>query len=406
MRLLAVSDIHIGRIPATPVGHADATSRGAWDAVVRCAIDRKVDAVLLAGDVVQGENAYFEGFGPLREGLESLEREGIRVFGVAGNHDPAVFARIARTCPQVKLLGLDGNWEWTDFQGLRIYGWSFKDSHFQGDPLATFDPPPPATPWLGLLHCDLDGPAHSRYAPVSSQALARTGGDWVLGHIHAGGPGKYQRAWYCGSPFALDAGEEGPHGAWLITLTLDGGVMERERIPLSPWKFRTLEVALDQVATAAQAGERIAAALLAAAGEEAPAFQGDLYCSLVFRGRTPLAGRLVAALDSGDDGLTRLVVPCSGVFARVTRRTVDATLPDLKLEALATQRGPKGSLARLILQARTPGSGLEEMPGLLEEARDWCRDPDFAQVDPAEIVLLAANRLLHAAAGQAQGNEP
>lgn len=403
MRLLAVSDIHIGRIPAVPGGHPAATSRGAWDAVVACAVAQGVDAVLLAGDVVQGETAYFEGYGPLREGLARLESAGIPVFGVAGNHDPAVFARIARTCPGVRLLGLDGAWEWVEFQGLRLYGWSFRDTLFRGDPLAGFEPPPPGTPWLGLLHCDLDGGAQSPYAPVAPEALARTGGDWVLGHIHRGGPQKYPRACYCGSPFALDAGEEGSHGAWLLTLGPGGGVAERRLLPLSPWKFRTLEVAMDQVATVAEAGERIVAALLAAAAEEAPGFQGDLHCSLVLRGRSALAGRFVAELDGWSEGLARLVVPAAGVSARVTPRTVDATLPALDLEALAAQQGPKASLARLILQARTPGSALDEMPGLLEEVRDWLRDPDLAGADPAEVVLLAANRLLHAAAGQTLG---
>src|SRR6056297_903971 len=89
MRLLAVGDMHLGRVPvALPEGLA-AMARllgpeTAWQRCVEQAISLEVEAVLLAGDVVDRERDFFAGYASLKAGIENLLEHGIRVIAAAG----------------------------------------------------------------------------------------------------------------------------------------------------------------------------------------------------------------------------------------------------------------------------------------------------------------------------------
>jgi hypothetical protein len=48
-----------------------------------------VDAVLLAGDVVEQEDDFHEAYPDLRRGVERLTGAGIRVLGAGGAWDPS-----------------------------------------------------------------------------------------------------------------------------------------------------------------------------------------------------------------------------------------------------------------------------------------------------------------------------
>ena len=408
-RILAASDIHIGRIPSLPDTGAGVNGRSAWEAVVRCALDRRVDALLLAGDVVEQANAWFEAYGALLEGLERLAAAGIRVIAVAGNHDAQVLPRLARDTGALTLLGQGGGWEATDLGPLRIVGWSFPERVHLGNPLASF-PGKTLTegrPFLGLLHCDLDGPAGSRYAPVPGRDLEAAGAErWVLGHVHKGGALARGRAFYCGSAYALDAGEEGEHGAWLLRVDAYGHVAEPERIPLSPWRFATLPVDVDGTATVEEAQDRIAAALQAAALDAAGALESaaldaagasTLYCSLRFEGACGLSGSLGGLLR---EGLGDLDLERAGVRVRPTGRILDATDPLLDLESLARERGILGSLARLLLQVQDPQGAIPELPEVLGRVLRLHPGGDAPEEEVRATLALAVRRLLLAVHAQ------
>ena len=69
IRILCAADIHLGRAPALPGAQAfDLNERSAWDFVVASALAQEVDLVLLAGDVIESENQFFETRGPLKQG--------------------------------------------------------------------------------------------------------------------------------------------------------------------------------------------------------------------------------------------------------------------------------------------------------------------------------------------------
>ena len=83
-RILFVGDIHLGRRPGGLPGNleqhglsvAELTPAAAWRSTVDWAVAHDVDAVVLAGDVVESDNARFEAYGRLREGAERLLRGG------------------------------------------------------------------------------------------------------------------------------------------------------------------------------------------------------------------------------------------------------------------------------------------------------------------------------------------
>ena len=60
----------------------------AWRAIVRLAIDERVDFVLVAGDVFEVASPTLLGQARFRDGLTALADAGIRSFVVHGNHDP------------------------------------------------------------------------------------------------------------------------------------------------------------------------------------------------------------------------------------------------------------------------------------------------------------------------------
>ena len=366
MRIIACSDIHLGRIPS--VGAIPGlTGHSAWDSIVGKAVDLHVDALVLAGDVVEKDNAWFEAYGPLVRGLETLHKSGIEVFAVAGNHDAKVFPRLAKEGEHIHMLGLNGEWEQVDHDGVRFVGWSFKDSACTANPLDSFDRGCTDFdgPILGLLHCDVDGPLMaSRYAPVASSQFSSTGIPlWVLGHIHAKRQFNDRSCFYCGSPFALDSSETGEHGIWLLETVGEQSWKDPVFIPLSPWLFCDCEVDLEGIVSSGDLMGYIGKALRDTASEtNASGFFGDLYCRLVFIGAVPAKFDLKKALPLSD--LQNLEIPLEqGYSVHVQSSFVDNTVVAVDLESLSVGVGPIALLARQLLD-------LDALPLLVEDVRE------------------------------------
>jgi DNA repair protein SbcD/Mre11 len=128
VRLLCVGDMHLGRSPGGLGGERlglldlDARQlgpRAAWERTVEHALEEAVDALLLAGDVVDAEDDFFEAYDALKRGVETLVDAGIAVLGVAGNHDVKVLPELAKHVADFRLLGRGGRWERAVIAGHR-----------------------------------------------------------------------------------------------------------------------------------------------------------------------------------------------------------------------------------------------------------------------------------------------
>ena len=160
--------------------------------------EEKVDIVLLAGDLLDSGNTYYETGEELARCLGQLE---MPVFISPGNHDwyspKCPYARLKLpenvhvfTKPEIESVELPE-------LGLRVYGAAFTDKH-SGPMLRNFR----AERQEGVLnilciHGEL-GMADSPYNPISLEELRDSGMDYVaLGHIHkASGLEKIGDTWY------------------------------------------------------------------------------------------------------------------------------------------------------------------------------------------------------------------
>src|SRR5690554_3345286 len=94
LRILCTGDLHLGRVPADVPRHDVFLNVSyIFNRIVDEAISRKVDAVILTGDVVDQDSGFFEAAHVLKENVLRLIEEQITVIAVAGNHDYNVFPR-------------------------------------------------------------------------------------------------------------------------------------------------------------------------------------------------------------------------------------------------------------------------------------------------------------------------
>ena len=375
MKILAIGDIHLGRtasrLPpelaqrAKQFGPAEA-----WRRSVELALDRNVRAVLLAGDVVEREGDFFEGFNELSKGVRRLSEAGVQVIGIAGNHDVKVLPRLAEQIPGFLLLGAGGEWQCVEIvqgdESLTLWGWSFPQPKVTANPL-------PDTPFanepgirLGLLHCDRDA-GSSPYAPVTRLELDRAGLDgWLLGHIHK--PDNLSAELLCGylgSLTGMDPGEPGAHGPWLIDIS-SGRVARVEHIPLAPLRFEPIEVDLSGIAGPVEVKDRLVAAIRAldariAAGSSTADAIG-LRVALTGRTRFGSAADMEISPDDRQD-----IYRSADGRRYFIEKLQTRTLPEIDLRELAKRPNPPGMLARRLLWLDRP-AGHAERDQLVERA--------------------------------------
>ncbi len=371
VRVLATADIHIGRRPSR-LASAETAARYScaqmWLSIVQRAIELDVDLVALAGDVVDHENRFFEATGPLEDGLILLAEAGIPTYAVGGNHDFDVLPKIVDAVGSewLHLVGRNGRWEETVVRRegrpiLRVHGWSFPASTVASSPMDDYRlTANDSLPTLGLLHADLDA-RHSDYAPVlREELLERPVSAWVLGHVHRPhwepprtGPGLL----YTGSPQAMDPGETGPHGPWLIELHGPRRIGARQ-LAMSRVRYETAEIDLTGMTDRDELESHLTTSVgrcLADLDEDTEEPIEQLSLRLVLCGRTPLSSQL--------EVLTRPMVEqferrYRGMTARVDKIS-NETLPVVDLEELSEKHDPTGVLARALISLQSSDAARE-----------------------------------------------
>ena len=410
--ILIGGDLHLGRMSAQVASAHQAAARAvaAWGRLVELALARKVSAVLLAGDVVDDGSRFWEAIGPLETGVRRLANAGIPTVAVAGNHDHEVLARLAdrMDANAFVLLGRDGAWARGSLctagrPWLHLDGWSFPRATVSASPLDDYAlGDADDAPILGLLHGDL-GAATSRYAPLSELKLRTLPPSaWVVGHQHAALLNAPQgAAWTLvpGSPQALDAGETGRHGVWL----LDG-----RHAPLEPPEFcalssvwyDTLEIDVSGVG-ARDALDALLLRRLRSMASGIGELAGESLTQVLLRLR--LSGRCGCLPDLRDAArglLDDFELPAGAGTLTITSVDLDV-LPELDLAAHARQHNALGALARLLLDLSLPEPS-DETRRLIETVHETltrvAEDTAFQSLPPMPITATAAReRLAHQA---------
>ena len=329
----------------------------AWGAVVDVALREQVDIVAISGDVVDRQNRYFEAVGPFERGLRHLADAGIEVVAVTGNHDFDVLPLLARgaAAEHIRLIGVGGAWERYTIErsgaaALHIDGWSFPSMHVLTNPMLSYpSSPDDGVPVLGLLHADLDQSA-SQYAPVALSDFRQPQVDvWLLGHIHhprmianAGQP----LVLYPGSPLAMDPGETGAHGPWLLELS-PGQPVSYRQVFTSRVRYETLSIALDRIDERGDLRDQISSAIQQRLGEIARD-GGELACvsfRVILTGRTPLHRELPNHLKE----LVADFQPQARSVTGFVDRVFYETRPAFDINDLIRRNDPPGELARILV---------------------------------------------------------
>lgn len=259
MRFLHLADLHLD----TPIAGADPEVRARLreatrEALVR-AVDRAlaedVDAVLIAGDLFDGDRLSFRTERHLTEALDRLVSAGIQVVYATGNHDPGGPSSPADRIPWpegVIVLSGPEPGRVPVKRGDQTVGWVTGAGHpsarVEEDLSLAFPTPAGELPEVAILHTQVGGApgaeGHDRYAPSELPRLRGAGYDyWALGHIHR--PQELSRhppIHYAGNIQGRHPGETGPRGGLLVELAPDGSPRV-EFVELAPvrWEHLTVE---------------------------------------------------------------------------------------------------------------------------------------------------------------------
>lgn len=250
--LICAADLHLGRQVGAFLKKSFCIQ--AWEKLIETCLQKnlKVDALLLAGDVIDGDDLFIEMYGILKKGIKRLLENDIKVVAIAGNHDPQVLNQIQKSLdmPGFYLLGTSGDWERLTLnikgKNLHIDGLSFTSAIMESNPFDQYKltPAPKGEPLVGLLHCDV-GISSSKYGPVLATDFYKMEHDaWILGHIHI--PKEISckpQVRYCGSLQGLDISESGSHGALQLTIT-QNKTITMKTLPLAPLRWESLSIDL------------------------------------------------------------------------------------------------------------------------------------------------------------------
>lgn len=363
INLVCAADLHLGRcVGPQYVGQKQKSFViQAWERLVDACIDDRVDALLLAGDMIDENGLFIEVYGVFKKGILKLLERGITVVAIAGNHDAKVLNQFHRDLHSSNfcLLGRDGNWERKSFEfkgkTVHVDGISFTESFMMNNPFSsrTWEKVPQEDILIGLLHCDVDA-TESKYAPVrSSDFKSLPHNMWVLGHIHKAEKTEKSCARYCGSLQGLDIGssECGPHGAWKLTVD-PSGVITSTFLPLAPLRWEQVSIDLSKISSQdweSQLLKKIEEKLTLQI--EDPKNIEMIGVRLTFEGRTALYRELRRTL-SKIQGQENARVNLGGAkwIPYFVESIKNNTRPELDLRALAEGKNIVATLARKLLE--------------------------------------------------------
>ncbi|MBF0370828.1 MAG: DNA repair exonuclease [Magnetococcales bacterium] len=254
MKFIHAADIHLDsplrgleRYEGAPVEAIRGGSRRAFENLVEFCLEERVDFLLIAGDLFDGDWKDYETGLWFVGQMHRLRSREIPVLMVRGNHDaknrltkslrwPENVFEFPANKPATHLL---------ESLEVAVHGQSFATTAVIDNLARNYPPPISGYFNIGLLHTALTGrEGHEPYAPCSVEELSAKGYDyWALGHVH-------QREIIHRDPLIVFPGnlqgrhirESGEKGCSLVTVT-DGRVTEISHHAMD--LIRWMEVSVD-----------------------------------------------------------------------------------------------------------------------------------------------------------------
>jgi len=228
LRILHTADLHI----------TDDSGAKVFAKIVDLASKEKVDVLLIAGDLFDSAVASGSDKSYITALFDKIPS--IKVFLVAGNHDPLPTYKDVEFPGNVYLFGHET--EKFELEHVDIYGASFYENHQSTALVENFVLDNPEKINILLMHGDLG--QVSKYNPFNIQQLEKTGVDYAaLGHVHAhGGIQKAGNTFYAyaGIPQGRGYDEIGKKG--IILGNVFKGYVDLEFVPMSDMEFCEIKV--------------------------------------------------------------------------------------------------------------------------------------------------------------------
>lgn len=242
MKIFHAADLHLDSPMRGLVAYAEApvedlrlATRVALGNLVDAAIEEAVDAVVIAGDIFDGDWPHYGTGVRFVYEMGRLREADIPVVIVTGNHDAE--SKLTKSLPlPINVHMLTAHQAQTvtfEEVGLAVHGQSYATPAVVDDLSASYPCPVADMFNLGLLHTSADGrPGHEHYAPCSVNALVQHGYDyWALGHVHT------REVLHTDPPIVFSGNlqgrgmrETGPKGATLIEVGDDGTIKFEHRV--------------------------------------------------------------------------------------------------------------------------------------------------------------------------------
>lgn len=164
----------------------------ALDKLVRTAIDKQVDFVLLVGDLFDNEQQSLKAQIRLKRVFERLQQHNITVFLSYGNHDNIKANLHPVTYPNNVVIFQNETVSSVTYEKngevlARIYGFSYENRAVIKNKITEYQITDPSVPYhIAMLHGSAQSNTdHDTYAPFKITELANKDFDyWALGHIH------------------------------------------------------------------------------------------------------------------------------------------------------------------------------------------------------------------------------
>ena len=312
MKFIHTADLHLdsplrglSAYPDAPVERLRTATRDAFQNLVGIAIDEQVDFMVIAGDIYDGDWKDFNTGLFFVAQMGRLNKAGIPVFLLHGNHDAeADMTRSLRLPDNVQVFS-SRKAESFRLPALKValHGRSFRVAATTENLVPGYPEPVPGWLNIGVLHTALEGRSeHARYAPCTVAELQAKGYQyWALGHVHEPmilpaedrQPGQTVIA-FPGNIQGRHIRETGARGALLVGAEGDE-ITRVERLDVDVLRWQRLDIHLnrqDDLNTALQAAGKALETLL----DDTPAAL-PLAVRVVFSGTTPAHRALMSQAE-------------------------------------------------------------------------------------------------------------
>lgn len=287
LRSLSLRNEELGEM----IGNA---TRQAFVAIIDLCLAERVDALIIAGDLYDGDQTSMKTARFLADQMDRLHEAGITTYKIRGNHDAMSRITSQLVLPQsVKIFGGRADPVMIRNNGLdvMIQGISFANAQSDESLLPKYRAADPSAFNIGIMHTSLNGAdGHDVYAPCKLTDLQEFGLDyWALGHIHQRSDYQGQsRVIMPGMPQGRDINEAGEKSVSLVTVHNDRTIEVEERLT-SLAQFERVELDISRLEDWDALGEAMQAALQ---DKREQARSPHLVARLSFKGANELGWRM------------------------------------------------------------------------------------------------------------------